>query len=100
MVWLAAALLLFIIQMATVLILEFRHPAKTMAWLLILYILPIVGFVMYYFFARDYSTRKKVRRAGGRLSLRLRRELLRKLKPAENPEDLGREALGERKRKF
>ncbi|ULL13640.1 cardiolipin synthase [Paenibacillus sp. H1-7] len=64
MIWLLAALLLFIFQIITILFHEFRHPAKTVAWLVILFIFPIIGFIMYYFLAKEYTHRKKVRRKG------------------------------------
>jgi cardiolipin synthase len=52
--------LLFIFQAATILICEYTRPAKSIAWLSILFIFPIIGFVMYYFIAREYARRKKV----------------------------------------
>ncbi len=64
MLWLTIALAVFILQIATVLILEFRRPANMVAWLLILYVLPVIGFVMYYFLAKEYSNRKKLRKSG------------------------------------
>jgi len=63
-VWLVVALLLFIFQIITILFHEFRYPAKTVAWLVILFIFPIIGFIMYYFLAKEYTHRKKVRRKG------------------------------------
>ncbi|OCT11157.1 cardiolipin synthase [Paenibacillus pectinilyticus] len=60
MIWIIVILLLFIFQAATILISEYKRPAKTVAWLSILFIFPIIGFVMYYFIAREYSRRKKV----------------------------------------
>ncbi|MCS7463250.1 cardiolipin synthase [Paenibacillus doosanensis] len=62
MIWLVGALLLFIFQIITILFHEFRHPSKTVAWLVILFIFPIIGFIMYYFLAKEYTHRKKVRR--------------------------------------
>lgn len=64
MLWLTIALTVFILQIATILILEFRRPANMVAWLLILYVLPVIGFVMYYFLAKEYSNRKKLRKSG------------------------------------
>ena len=40
-----------------IVILENRNPVKTMAWILVLFFLPIVGLVFYFFFGR--STRKE-----------------------------------------
>lgn len=63
-IWVSAVLLAFIFQIATILILEFRRPSKTVAWLLILFVLPLIGFVMYYFLAQEYRRRKTLRRRG------------------------------------
>ncbi|WP_201305382.1 cardiolipin synthase [Paenibacillus puerhi] len=66
MLWLVMALVLFILQILTILLVEVRHPSKAMAWLFILFIVPVIGFAVYYFLARDYKHRKKVRRIGRR----------------------------------
>ncbi|MFD2670837.1 cardiolipin synthase [Marinicrinis sediminis] len=58
--WLVFFLCLVIVQIFTILILEFRKPSKTVAWLFILFVFPIIGFVMYYFLASEYRSRKKV----------------------------------------
>jgi len=63
-VWVVVALLLFIFQIITILFHEFRYPSKTVAWLVILFVFPIIGFVMYYFLAKEYTHRKIVRRRG------------------------------------
>ncbi|MEK8128112.1 cardiolipin synthase [Paenibacillus filicis] len=66
MLWLVIALVLFILQILTILLVEVRHPSKAMAWLFILFIIPVVGFAAYYFLAKDYKQRKKVKRVGRR----------------------------------
>lgn len=58
MFWLVIILVVFIFQAATILLLEFRNPAKAVAWLFILFCVPLVGFVVYYFVAQDYNKRK------------------------------------------
>lgn len=60
LLWMVLLLLLFIFQAATILICEYKRPAKSVAWLSILFIFPIIGFIMYYFVAREYVRRKKV----------------------------------------
>lgn len=64
MMWLALALFLFALQVAMILIAQFRHPAKGIAWLTILFMLPIVGFLIYYFIAQEYRQRKVAARRG------------------------------------
>lgn len=51
--------LYFVVIMGTIIIviLDNRNPVKTMAWVLVLFFLPLVGLVFYYFFGR--STRKE-----------------------------------------
>jgi cardiolipin synthase len=80
MVWLVIILVLFIFQTATILIGEYKHPSKTVAWLMVLFIFPIIGFVMYYFLATEYKQRKTVRRKGSRRLGEFQRELLQKIK--------------------
>ncbi|KIL39470.1 cardiolipin synthase [Gordoniibacillus kamchatkensis] len=77
MLWLTIVLILFIFQVATILLIEFRYPEKTVAWLLILFILPIIGFVMYYFVAKEYRQRKIVRRKGFRILDEMQRAIAR-----------------------
>lgn len=62
--WLVIAMAGFILQLATIVILEFRRPEKAAAWLLIMFIVPFIGFVMYYFLAKEYQQRRIVRRRG------------------------------------
>ncbi|MFC5446890.1 cardiolipin synthase [Paenibacillus aestuarii] len=64
MIWVLIVLVLFVFQTATILIGEYRRPAKTVAWLLVMFIFPVIGFIMYYFLAKEYSQRKIVRRKG------------------------------------
>lgn len=55
MIWIILALLLFIIQIAAILIIEYRRPDKTVTWITILFMLPLIGFLPYYFVAKSYS---------------------------------------------
>ena len=67
MVWLALLFVLFVLQIITVLVVEFRHPGKTVAWLIIMIVFPLVGFVLYYFLAREYNQRRKMRRRSAKM---------------------------------
>ncbi|MDP4098937.1 cardiolipin synthase [Paenibacillus sp. P96] len=75
MLWLVIALLIFIFQVGTILIFEFRNPAKTVAWLFILFCFPLIGFVVYYFMAQDYTKRKFMRHRGSYLFQELKDRL-------------------------
>ncbi|NGM80821.1 cardiolipin synthase [Paenibacillus sp. 7124] len=54
MIWIALVLLLFILQMAFVIFSEYQRPNKTVVWLIVLYIFPIIGFLLYLFLAKEY----------------------------------------------
>lgn len=54
--WYAIYILIEIVVMLKVLM-DNRQPAKTMAWLLVLWALPLVGIVLYFFFGQN--TRKE-----------------------------------------
>jgi hypothetical protein len=56
------AVLLYIVAVAIVLINDQRDPTKTLSWLLLIYILPGLGLVMYFFLGRNF--RKKTLRSG------------------------------------
>lgn len=75
MVWAVLALLIFIFQIATILVLEYRYPAKTVAWLLILFCFPVIGFALYYFLAQDFKNRRKVRKKGTALFQKRRKTI-------------------------
>lgn len=75
-IWVVCVLLLFIFQTATILIGEYKRPSKTVAWLVVLFIFPIIGFLMYYFLAKEYTQRKTVRRKGRRRSSETRHQWL------------------------
>ncbi|XEC96441.1 cardiolipin synthase [Paenibacillus tarimensis] len=55
MIWIVTVLLLFIIQIATVVVFEFPRPSKAVAWIVILFILPLAGFLFYFFIGKEYK---------------------------------------------
>ncbi|MNW31175.1 Major cardiolipin synthase ClsA [compost metagenome] len=99
MLWLTIALLIFIFQTATILILEFRQPAKAVAWLFILFCFPLIGFVVYYFVAQDYKKRKVLRNQGSRLFQQIKEtlwrqtEVIHEIQHMSNPEFVHYERL-------
>ena len=48
-----------IIGTIVIVILDNRNPVKTMAWILILMFLPVVGLVFYFFFGRSQRREKR-----------------------------------------
>lgn len=67
------------IAIALIIILEKRSPYRTVAWILILVILPIVGLIFYLFFGQDYRKRKIFSRKGlkevGKLRVMISKQL-------------------------
>lgn len=59
-------LLYFLIIVGTicVVVLDNRNPVKTMAWVLVLFFLPVVGLVFYFFFGRSTRKEKLISRKG------------------------------------
>lgn len=92
-------LLVILFQAVTILILEFRRPANTTAWLFILFLFPLVGFILYYFLATEYRRRRTTRKRGG-LDARRRELLLSRSLVLEQPEDLPDPTFKYRKRLF
>jgi cardiolipin synthase len=56
--------LLTVIFIAVLIILENRNPVKTISWILVLVLLPIVGIVIYLFFGQEYRKSKMYSRKG------------------------------------
>lgn len=54
MIWLLIVSASWLVQVLIILFSEFRHPSKCLSWLLVLFIFPMVGFVMYWFVAKEY----------------------------------------------
>ena len=58
--------LYFAVILATIfiVILDNRNPVKTMAWILVLFFLPIVGLVFYFFFGQNTRKERLISRKG------------------------------------
>ncbi len=63
---LSILLFIFIFQAATILLLEFRRPAHATAWLFILFLFPLVGFILYYFLATEFRRSRKAKKRASR----------------------------------
>ncbi|GGD75925.1 cardiolipin synthase [Paenibacillus nasutitermitis] len=99
MFWIIIALLIFIFQIATILIVEFRQPSKTVAWLLILFIFPIIGFVMYYFLAREFQRRRTVRKRSV-VAEEMRLQALMRCRIVHRPGDMNNKQFNTQERFF
>ena len=56
------AYIIVVLGTATVVVLENRQPAKTIAWLIVLAGIPIVGLIFFYFFGQDERRRHTLNR--------------------------------------
>ncbi|WP_028563132.1 cardiolipin synthase [Paenibacillus pinihumi] len=88
MIWVIIALLVIIFQVLTILIAEYRNPSKAVAWQLILFVFPLIGFVTYYFMAKEFQRKRTVRRQGI-VSPELRLRALRRTKLVHRIHELG-----------
>jgi cardiolipin synthase len=50
---------LTVIFIGLIIFMENRHPSSTMAWILLLALLPVVGFVFYLIFGQNYRTKQR-----------------------------------------
>ena len=58
--------LITIIGTILVIISENRNPVKSIAWIVVLLFLPIVGIVFYFFFGQEYRRQHMISRKGKR----------------------------------
>ncbi|MGB3368430.1 MAG: PLDc N-terminal domain-containing protein, partial [Acidaminobacteraceae bacterium] len=63
---------IYIAAIAIVILLENKNPSKTISWLMVLFLFPVIGFVFYILFGRSMSykfrTRRKIKHDINRLS--------------------------------
>jgi len=97
--WLIAALLVFLFQAATILVLEYRRPSNAMAWLFILFLFPMVGFVLYYFLAREYQRRRRVRKRSV-VDAQRRAEIIGRSRMITRPEEMPAPEFAHQERLF
>lgn len=62
--------IVYVVFLATYILLEKRSSAATIAWILILALVPIVGFVLYFFLGSRVLQRKRMRHARARADVR------------------------------
>ena len=76
------------IPVAIMIVLEKRSPYKTMAWILMLVLLPIFGVIFYLFFGQEYRKRKLFSRRGIKSLGKIRRLSLQQLRDFDKPNTL------------
>ncbi len=87
-VWLTFCLLIFTLQVLTILIIEFRHPAKAVSWLFVLFVVPVIGFVVYYFLAKEFQKRRILRDRENQLSNEVEDIMRTRTMIVHTPEDI------------
>lgn len=80
MLWITLALLLFIVQIASIIIVDHRRPNKAIAWVIIMFVFPLLGFLPYYFVAKEYSCYRTLRRKKNREWEHFKKELIQRCK--------------------
>ena len=55
---------LAVVSTIVVVVMDNRNPFKTLAWVLVLVFLPIVGLILYFFFGQDTRKEKLISRKG------------------------------------
>ena len=59
-VWLNIFFAVLLVSIIVMEVAENGHPIRTLAWILVLTFLPVVGLVLYFFFGRDRKNRRMV----------------------------------------
>ena len=61
--WEQVAILFIIISVVFVIIIENRHPVKTLAWCMILTFIPVFGVILYILFGMNTTHRRLIKSA-------------------------------------
>lgn len=58
--WLGIFFTIVLVSIVTVVIAENRHPVKTLAWIMVLIFLPVIGLVLYFLFGLDNRNKRLI----------------------------------------
>lgn len=72
--WYWVPLLVLYVGVISAILIENRNPTKTVAWILVIIFLPILGLILYYFFGQKFVKVKKIKRINKKLALRLEKK--------------------------
>ena len=82
------------IPVAVMVILEKRSPFKTIAWILVLILIPVIGLIFYLFFGQEFRKQKLFSRRGIRSLSKIRKLSTKQLREIEHTQpNLSAEAL-------
>ncbi|WP_019913251.1 cardiolipin synthase [Paenibacillus sp. HW567] len=88
---------LFILQIAAILLLEFRRPERALAWVFVTFCCPPLGLLFYYFFGRDYWQNRKLDKRCLSLFREIRSHVTGKIHIVKNADDCGNPQIAEHK---
>ena len=74
------------IPVVVMIILEKRSPFKTIAWILVLLLIPLIGLVFYLFFGQEYRKQKLFSRRGVKSLSKIRKLSTKQLREIEHPD--------------
>lgn len=57
-IWLNILLIIVLVSIIVMEVAENGHPIRTLAWIMVLVFLPVVGLILYFFFGRDRKNRR------------------------------------------
>lgn len=72
--WYWVPLLLLYAGIISAILIENRNPTKTVAWILVIVFLPVVGILLYYFFGQKFVKVKKIKRLNKQQAIRLEKK--------------------------
>lgn len=98
--WYWIPVLLLYIGMISTILIENRNPAKTMAWIMVIVFLPIIGLLIYYFFGQQFSKVKEIKKGNHMQHLRMEKEWRRLLPYMRKDMEQIRERIGNLSRVF
>lgn len=96
----ALLLALFVLQIAAIMLFEYRRPQRAMAWIFLSFCCPPAGLAFYYFLGRDYWQSRRIgrrctpaRRSEIRTHVCSKIRIIRKTEECGNPKFAGRGSL-------
>ncbi|WNS41241.1 cardiolipin synthase [Paenibacillus sp. MMS20-IR301] len=92
----AIILMLFILQLAIIIISEFRRPQRALVWICITFCCPPLGLLFYYFLGRDYWQERKLGRRCVSLLREIRGHVAGKIEIVRQAADTGNSGFGQR----
>jgi cardiolipin synthase len=100
MLWMIVIIGMFVVQTITVLFAQYRHPGKTVAWLMIMIVFPVIGFVLYYFLAQEYKQRRKLKKRSDQMSTETQAFFASLARHAHNAAQLDERTVDDHRRLF